>query len=118
MKPYRGGRPPIRSVRCAVRPKCVSILKRKPPFAHESAWVVDRKEFLQQSSCFDETFLGKGNGLSFSSWVGNKSLFVQTVHSLPVVAFPGPSHVMKPKIQQGQNGSVDLVIVQSHWLSG
>jgi hypothetical protein len=56
----------------------------------------------------------KATDFAFSPWIGNESLFVQTVHDLPIEALPGSIDVMKPQIQQGQNGPVDLVIVKSH----
>jgi hypothetical protein len=39
---------------------------------------------------------------------------MQPIHGLPIEAFPGPINVMKPKVQQSQNGSVDLVAVRRH----
>ena len=85
---------------------------------HGSEWSIDRKEFLQQSSRLDEASFRESDGLCLSPWIGDESLFMQTVHGLPIEALPDPIDVMKPKTQQGQNGSVDLVIVQSSLVSG
>jgi hypothetical protein len=65
--------------------------------AHESAWTVDRKEFLQQSLRLNEASFGKTTDLACPPWIGNKSLFVQTVHGLPIEAFSSPIDVMEPR---------------------
>ena len=44
------------------------------------------------------------------------ALFVQAVHGLPIEPLPGSINIMKSQVQQGQNGVIDFVSVQSHAL--
>jgi hypothetical protein len=72
---------------------------------------VGRKKLLEQSARLDQASFGKRDGPCLPSWIGHESLVVKTVHGLPIEALPGSIDVMKPQVQQGQNGSVDFVIV-------
>jgi hypothetical protein len=103
MNAYRGGRAPSRSVRFAVRPN-LSIDSCACSWSHTN----QSGPSIEKSSCSNRR--ASVRPLSVKA--------TDLAYGLPIEAFPSPIDVMKPKIQQGQNGSVDLVIVQSHSLSG
>jgi len=61
-----------------------------------------------------QAFVGQNNRFCLVDRILDQTLFVQSVESIPVIAFPCPPLIMQRQQQQAQNGIVNALSVDLH----
>jgi len=62
-----------------------------------------------------QAILRQHHGLRFADGVEDQALFVETGQGVPVEAFPSPALVVEGEVEEGEDGVIDLVVVDIHF---